>query len=69
MDIPTPKVINKESHMLDNNINVVSFTRHQLAWLDKQFPEVCGNAMTTDAELRFRSGQRSVLAIMKQKEA
>ena len=68
MDIPHPKFVpDKESHVLDNNINTVSFTKHQIAWLDKMFPEICGNHATSDAELRFRSGQRSVIAIIRQK--
>lgn len=49
-----------EAQVLDK----VTFTHMQLAWLDKVFPEVTtGNC--TDAQLRFNSGQRSVLAILK----
>jgi hypothetical protein len=36
-----------------------------MEWLEKQFPEVAGTPTTSDAELRFRSGQRSVIAVIR----
>jgi hypothetical protein len=47
----------------------VKFTRQQLEWLEQQFPEVTGTPSTSDAELRFRSGQRSVIAQIKARVA
>lgn len=47
----------------------VKFTRQQIEWLEKQFPEVTGTATTSDAELRFRSGQRSVIAVIRTRAA
>jgi hypothetical protein len=47
-----------------HNSAQVKFTRQQVDWLNKHFPEVTGTPSTTDAELRFRSGQRSVIAFI-----
>jgi hypothetical protein len=47
----------------------VKFTRQQIEWLEQQYPEVTGTAQTSDAELRFRSGQRSVIAAIKTRAA
>lgn len=47
----------------------VRFTRQQIEWLEKQFPEVAGTPSTSDAELRFRSGQRSVIAVVRSRAA
>lgn len=42
----------------------VEFTRQQVEYLNKQFPEMVGTASTSTDELRFRAGQRSVLAFL-----
>lgn len=47
----------------------VRFTRQQIEWIEKQFPEVAGTPNTSDAELRFRSGQRSVIAVLRTRTA
>jgi len=39
-----------------------SFTRKQVEWLNKQYPELIGSVTTPEAEYRFRAGQRSVVA-------
>lgn len=39
----------------------VEFTRNQLAWLNKQFPELTGNHNTSSEERAWRAAQRSVL--------
>jgi hypothetical protein len=52
-----------------NNSAQVRFTRQQIEWIEKQFPEVAGTPNTSDAELRFRSGQRSVIAVLRERVA
>lgn len=42
----------------------VMFTQEQIEWLEKLYPEVCTN--DSDADMRYRAGQRSVLARIKQ---
>lgn len=42
----------------------VNFTRLQVEYLNKMYPEVVGNATTTEAEMRYRQGQRSVIAFL-----
>jgi hypothetical protein len=53
-----------KSHELSNEIN---FTSRQMAWLESNYPEVIGTPNTTTEELRFRGGQRSVLAAIRAK--
>lgn len=50
--------------MSKDNAQRVNFTRQQVEYLNKQYPEVVGTAMTTEAEMRFRQGQRSVIAFL-----
>ena len=40
----------------------VQFTKQQYEYLNRLFPEMVGDATTTTDAMRFRSGQRSVLA-------
>lgn len=47
----------------------VKFTRQQIEYINKMFPEVVSTASTTDAELRFRSGQRSVVMVLASRQA
>ena len=42
----------------------INFTRQQVEFINRHFPEVIGNAETTHEELRFRQGQRSVVAFI-----
>lgn len=55
--------------MAQDNAQRVEFTRQQIEYLNKQFPEVAGTQTTTDAELRWRSGQRSVIAFLATRQA
>lgn len=47
----------------------VTFTRLQLEFLERHFPEIVGSHTTTNDELRFRSGQRTVVAFCRLYEA
>lgn len=47
----------------------VSFTRQQIAYLNRMFPEMVGDANTTTDALRFRAGQRSVIVRIMLNEA
>lgn len=55
--------------MVNDNAKRVEFTRQQIEYLNKMFPEVAGTASTTDAELRYRSGQRSVIKALETRVA
>jgi hypothetical protein len=50
-------------------VESVKFTAKQLAYLEKNFQEIVGSPTTTEAELRWRSGQRSVLFFIKARVA
>lgn len=41
--------------------NRVKFSQGQLDYLERQYPEMIGDARTPEAEYRFRAGQRSVI--------
>lgn len=43
----------------------VEFTRQQLEFLERQFPEFTGNAQTTHAEFLEQAGKRSVIRFLK----
>lgn len=47
------------------SIDKVEFTQKQMDFLEKQFPEQVGTPQTTDAQLRYWSGQRSVIAVLR----
>lgn len=51
--------------MVQKTQDRVEFTRKQLAFLEQNFQEIVGSPTTTEAELRWRSGQRSVLFFIK----
>jgi hypothetical protein len=42
----------------------IMFTQEQIEWLERMYPEVTGNY--PEDELRYRAGQRNVLARIKQ---
>lgn len=50
--------------MADTKANGVKFTRTQVEYLNRMYPEVVGTHTTTEAEYRFRAGQRSVIALV-----
>lgn len=43
----------------------VTFTRRQVEYINKQFPEVVGGPATPNEELRYRQGQRSVVLFLR----
>lgn len=47
----------------------VKFTRQQIEYLEKQFPEIIGTSSTPNDEYRFRAGQRSVVAFIRSRVA
>lgn len=42
----------------------VTFTRQQYEYLNKMYPEHVGNQDSTEAEYRFRAGQRAVVLMV-----
>lgn len=53
---------------MDNkDIGKVLFSREQYEYLNKIFPELVGNASTTEAAYRIASGQRNVVIAVKER--
>lgn len=50
-----------------SNETAPEFTRRQMEWLEKMFPEVAGTPTTTNEALRFHAGQRSVIHVVRQR--
>ena len=55
--------------MVNAVLTDVKFTAKQVAFLERNFQEIVGSPSTTEAELRWRSGQRSVLHFIKMRVA
>ena len=51
--------------MSNKVITVPNFTVKQMQWLEKQFPEIVHTPTSTNDELRHYFGQRSVLAVIR----
>lgn len=49
------------------DLSAPDFTKRQLDWLEKMFPEYPATAATPDDTLRFSAGQRSVLRVVKER--
>lgn len=43
----------------------VKFNQAQLDYLERMYPEMIGDGKTTEAEMRFRAGQRSVIYMVR----
>lgn len=43
----------------------VKFTEQQVAYLERMYPEVPGNACTSHAEFLFNAGKRSVVRFLR----
>lgn len=54
--------------MADTKHQRVTFTRQQIEYLERVYPEVVGSHETTEAEYRYRAGQRSVLLFLRGRE-
>lgn len=47
----------------------ITFTRTQVEYMQKMFPEIVGTASTPLNELQWRSAQRSVIAFLASRQA
>lgn len=61
---PADQMLYDEHRTRPAQMQVVGFTRQQIELLEKDFPEVLDGSLS-DAEVRHRVGQRSVLAYIR----
>lgn len=67
MSVTITSVKPTERRMVKPHAGEVKFTRQQYEYLNRIFPELIGNANTTEAELRVQQGQRRVVQHIKER--